>query len=885
MNKKLLVHFALVGLVALPVVVYAQSWAEPDCNPATDPASCNVSAPLNVSSSGQTKAGPLTITGALTGGSTLTIADTSVLSTLVVNGTNSTFNSPAIFNSSFTYTGNAANFVISADTIIDADVSNTLTSSNYVGTGSTTNAVDLATAEVAGQLPASAVKEEWVNVIGDNMTGALIITPSSAVDGLTINPNSTQEAIYINGITGQPLVNLYQSGGTGPGLSVTMNAGTSGRGLNVYVDPASGSKAVYLESDSTTSAAYVLDVRSDGSSARTINVTNVTASGYGILASASGATSTAIRGSGTSYGVFGYASDSGTAAGVYGAGNQAYGGYFSSAGTSATTLYAELTSAATTTSSKAIYGAGKNGYGGYFTANGDTSTALYAENTSTNYYTTKYGIQAIATTPQGVGIYAVSDYGRAGHFESNSGGTAVYVDGTGATYGIELDASGGTAGIDVDTTNNTTGISIDVQDATGLVVNADSASIGATGISVTSEEVGVESTLTSGGAAAFYAITSVYDTAFNTETGIVSSTIGFNGGQFYPNENAGNGVNRNGSFQLTNMGTVGYKETAVDMLYDGSQVWMLGYSGFYTTNLYRFDATTGQELHATDTGSLFYQSMVRVDDEIYAFSSNSDDVFIEDIYDGTTRTDTTGSTHDPNCVTTDGDDSDIWIGTNDNVEEWISTVSAPSARVSGTGAINDIIYADGYVWASDGTNDRVYKIMEDSPYTSTTITVGDNPQGLVYDGDSIWVANYTDSTLTRIDPETDSTSTYEVTAIGTGPTHLEYDGANIWIAFNDSNEISYFNIASEAMTDEYESVGYDTESMIFDGTHLWMGEAATSSTDYGDINMVFTGTGFGSGTPTIKNGLLIYNTSGDVYCLSVSSTGGVSASSTLTNCQ
>ena len=46
----------------------------------------------------------------------------------------------------------AANLGFQADSIIDADVSNTLTSSLFVGSGSSTTAVDLGTAEVAGTL-------------------------------------------------------------------------------------------------------------------------------------------------------------------------------------------------------------------------------------------------------------------------------------------------------------------------------------------------------------------------------------------------------------------------------------------------------------------------------------------------------------------------------------------------------------------------------------------------------------------------------------------------------------------------------------------------------------------------------------------------------------
>src|SRR3989338_7918647 len=115
-------------------------WAEPSCDPSDDPTLCNISAPLNVSSTDQSKSGGLTIGGALT------VSGASTLGTLTVNCTSSTFNSLAIFNnsidavSSFNYSGAASQFIVTADSIDDSEVSNTLTASNYVGSGSTSNA-------------------------------------------------------------------------------------------------------------------------------------------------------------------------------------------------------------------------------------------------------------------------------------------------------------------------------------------------------------------------------------------------------------------------------------------------------------------------------------------------------------------------------------------------------------------------------------------------------------------------------------------------------------------------------------------------------------------------------------------------------------------------
>ncbi len=64
----------------------------------------------------------------------------------------------------------AANGNLTCASITDADVSDTLTASNFVGSGSTTNAIDLATAEVAGTLQSGNISGSYTGIIG---TGAL----------------------------------------------------------------------------------------------------------------------------------------------------------------------------------------------------------------------------------------------------------------------------------------------------------------------------------------------------------------------------------------------------------------------------------------------------------------------------------------------------------------------------------------------------------------------------------------------------------------------------------------------------------------------------------------------------------------------------------------
>ncbi len=60
--------------------------------------------------------------------------------------------------------------------VTDADITNTLTSSIFVGSGSSTNAVDLATAEVSGTLPVGNIADQYIrNDTDDITTGSITL--------------------------------------------------------------------------------------------------------------------------------------------------------------------------------------------------------------------------------------------------------------------------------------------------------------------------------------------------------------------------------------------------------------------------------------------------------------------------------------------------------------------------------------------------------------------------------------------------------------------------------------------------------------------------------------------------------------------------------------
>lgn len=74
------------------------------------------------------------------------------------------------------------------------------------------------------------------------------------------------------------------------------------------------------------------------------------------------------------------------------------------------------------------------------------------------------------------------------------------------------------------------------------------------------------------------------------------------------------------------------------------------------------------------------------------------------------------------------------------------------------------------------------------------MTVGRSPRGLAYDGTYVWVANYNDNTVSKVNASTGAVvGTY---AVGSGPVAVVFDGAYIWVANNSANTLSKLNPGS-----------------------------------------------------------------------------------------
>jgi len=100
----------------------------------------------------------------------------------------------------------------------------------------------------------------------------------------------------------------------------------------------------------------------------------------------------------------------------------------------------------------------------------------------------------------------------------------------------------------------------------------------------------------------------------------------------------------------------------------------------------------------------------------------------------------------------------------------------------------------------------------------TDFTVGRSPGAIVFDGNSIWVANQLGDNVTKLGSDGTVLGTYPV---GTRPVSLAFDGEHIWVANKFSNNIMKLQVSDGALLDTIK-VGRRPEALLFDGHSLWV---------------------------------------------------------------
>jgi YVTN family beta-propeller protein len=135
-----------------------------------------------------------------------------------------------------------------------------------------------------------------------------------------------------------------------------------------------------------------------------------------------------------------------------------------------------------------------------------------------------------------------------------------------------------------------------------------------------------------------------------------------------------------------------------------------------------------------------------------------------------------------------------------------------------------IAVGDGSIWVADATQDTVTRI---DPVTNTSITtpVGHGASAIVAGSGSVWVADSTDNAVVRIDPQTNAVTT--TVPVGRLPIGLAMGGGSLWAANSASGTVSRIDPKTGQVTQTIQ-VGSSPAGTIFADGLLWVSVQANA---------------------------------------------------------
>ena len=180
----------------------------------------------------------------------------------------------------------------------------------------------------------------------------------------------------------------------------------------------------------------------------------------------------------------------------------------------------------------------------------------------------------------------------------------------------------------------------------------------------------------------------------------------------------------------------------------------------------------------------------------------------------------------PFLVQSDG--ADVWVA--NNTSATVSRVRASDGKLldTWTGATSayGVLVAMGRVFvtgsASPGNLYLIDPTQPAGPVTSVASTLGNTPQGIAFDGNKIWTANFSATSSGSVSIVTPG-GAWAVTTVTTGfsePAGAVFDGTNIWVT--DDGDSTLKKLDSNGAILQSVSVGSFPQFPVFDGRNIWV---------------------------------------------------------------
>jgi DNA-binding beta-propeller fold protein YncE len=136
------------------------------------------------------------------------------------------------------------------------------------------------------------------------------------------------------------------------------------------------------------------------------------------------------------------------------------------------------------------------------------------------------------------------------------------------------------------------------------------------------------------------------------------------------------------------------------------------------------------------------------------------------------------------------------------------------------------VFDGTYIWVTDWQylSHTVTRLRLDGSVEGTYEAGQNNPSGILFDGENIWVVSSIDQYLVKM-RDTDAAILAKYPLGISGSYHLAYDGENIWVAAFLNDEILKVRASDGTIAGTFVAGRYPL-GIVFDGTNIWVGGAA-----------------------------------------------------------
>jgi outer membrane protein assembly factor BamB len=144
-----------------------------------------------------------------------------------------------------------------------------------------------------------------------------------------------------------------------------------------------------------------------------------------------------------------------------------------------------------------------------------------------------------------------------------------------------------------------------------------------------------------------------------------------------------------------------------------------------------------------------------------------------------------------------------------NLTTWFAVGTGPEG----------VVFDGANIWVANHNSNNITKLQANDGTVLGTFDAGNGPQVAAFDGSSIWVADYLGNNVTKL--RASDGAQVGAFDVGSGPQGVAFDGANVWVTNTGSNSVSKLRAADGRLLGTF-AVGLDPNFVAFDGAGIWV---------------------------------------------------------------